>query len=148
MGPHGNFVWPDLQIFQDYVNWPSHSNDGFCIWKHLLNHIWVTETLNRPQKRPNNGGICEAVYPLFYSNVLLYLYILSVLSVPTLSIPSKSRGSRPGYRRQFFVNGKIVFFYLQLNYIISYDDCNGLPDTVRCIIGKTYNWVKKVSLWV
>ena len=34
-------------------SWLSHSNDRFCIWKHLLNHICVTEALNRPQKPPN-----------------------------------------------------------------------------------------------
>ena len=33
----------------DNVSWPPHSNDRFCIWRHLLNHICVTEALHRPQ---------------------------------------------------------------------------------------------------
>ena len=37
---------------EDNVSWPPHSNDRFLIWKHLLNHICVTEALNRPQKPP------------------------------------------------------------------------------------------------
>ena len=37
---------------EDNVSWLKHSNDRFCIWKHLLNHICVTEALNRPQKPP------------------------------------------------------------------------------------------------
>ena len=38
---------------EDNVSWPPCSNNRFCIWKHLLNHIWVTEALSRPQKPPN-----------------------------------------------------------------------------------------------
>ena len=38
---------------EDIVSWPPFSNDHFGIWKHLLNPIWVTEALNRPQKDPN-----------------------------------------------------------------------------------------------
>ena len=38
---------------EDNVSWPPHSNDCFCLWKHLLNHICITEALYRPQKPPN-----------------------------------------------------------------------------------------------
>ena len=55
---------------EDNVSWLPHYNDSFCIWKHLLNHIWVTEAWNRPKKRPNMVLICDAVYyPL--SNIII-----------------------------------------------------------------------------
>ena len=38
---------------EDNVSWLPLSNDRFCIWKHPLNYICVTEALNRPQKPPN-----------------------------------------------------------------------------------------------
>ena len=38
---------------EDNMSWAPRSNDRFGVWKHLLNHMWVTEALNRPQKRPN-----------------------------------------------------------------------------------------------
>ena len=38
---------------KDNVSWPQHFNDCFCIWKHIFNHIWVTEALKKPQKTPN-----------------------------------------------------------------------------------------------
>ena len=38
---------------EDNMSGPPNSNDRFCIWKHLLNHICVTEALNRPQNPPN-----------------------------------------------------------------------------------------------
>ena len=65
---------------EDNVSWLPHSNDRFCIWKHLLNHICVT----RPQKPQIWWYImvsflnhlasvlservltCEAVYPLCF----------------------------------------------------------------------------------
>ena len=34
---------------EDSVSSPPGSNVRFGKWKHLLNHIWVTEALNRPQ---------------------------------------------------------------------------------------------------
>ena len=46
------------------MSWPPHSNDSFCIRKHLLNYIWVTEAINRPQKPPNmvlyHGKFCQS----------------------------------------------------------------------------------------
>ena len=47
---------------ENNVSWPPRSNDRFCIWKYLLNHIWFTEALNRPQKSPNmvpNGKFAQ-----------------------------------------------------------------------------------------
>ena len=38
---------------EDNVSWLPHSNDCFCIWKHRLNHVWVTDALHRPKKPPN-----------------------------------------------------------------------------------------------
>ena len=38
---------------EDNLSWSWCSNDQFGKWKHLLNHIWVNATLNRPQKHPN-----------------------------------------------------------------------------------------------
>ena len=38
---------------EDNVSWLPRSNNRFCIWKHFLNHIWVTEAKYRPQKPPN-----------------------------------------------------------------------------------------------
>ena len=35
---------------EDNVSWLPHSNNCLCILKHLLNHICVTEALNRPLK--------------------------------------------------------------------------------------------------
>ena len=35
---------------EDNVSWLPHSNNCLCILKHLLNHICITEALNRPQK--------------------------------------------------------------------------------------------------
>ena len=35
---------------EDKVSWLSRSNNHFAMWKPLLNHIWVPEALNRPQK--------------------------------------------------------------------------------------------------
>ena len=41
-----NFLFPDW-------SWPPHSKYYFSIWEHLLNHICVTEALNRCQKGLN-----------------------------------------------------------------------------------------------
>ena len=38
---------------EDNVSWLPRSNNRFDIWKHLLNHILVTEALNMPQKCPH-----------------------------------------------------------------------------------------------
>ena len=56
---------------KDNVSWPPCSNDRFDISKHLLNHVWVTEAVSWPQKRPNSQypvwarASGEAIYPLF-----------------------------------------------------------------------------------
>ena len=78
--------WPKLMFFwrdRNNGSWPPRSYDFFCILKHLLNHICVTEALNRSQKPPNMvlyhgkftqpfsqypvwaGLTCGAVYPLY-----------------------------------------------------------------------------------
>ena len=80
---------------EDNVSWLPHSNDRFCIWKHRLNHIYVTEALHRLQKPPNikvsflnhiaivlseRGLTCGAVYILSQLNNLLYLVFYSQAS--------------------------------------------------------------------
>ena len=77
---------------KDTVSGPPHSNDRFCMWKHLLNHIWVTEALNRPQigccmvcflnhifsilykHRPTCGAVYSLVYRWFYYLIHVLLY--------------------------------------------------------------------------
>ena len=67
---------------EDNVSWPPHSNDHFCIWKHLLNHIWVTEALNRPKKVPNmvsclSAGLDEEPFTIPCINPLYHLLKIS-----------------------------------------------------------------------
>ena len=50
----------------------THFNYHFGIWEHLLNPIWVTEELIRPQKGPNivlNGEFLPPynMFGLFYT---------------------------------------------------------------------------------
>ena len=49
-------LWPELMVFwpiQDSISWSPRSNNPFGIWKHLLNLMWVSEVINRPQKGPH-----------------------------------------------------------------------------------------------
>ena len=65
---------------EDNMSLPQLSNVSFGMWEHLLNYIWVTVALNRPQIwwymvsflnhiasiLSERGLTCGAVYPLFH----------------------------------------------------------------------------------
>ena len=113
---------------EDNVSWLQHSNDRFCIWKHLLNHICVTEALNRPQKPPNmvlyHGKFsqrfsqypvcapltCGAVYPLFIVSYGIVLYGMALHSLMITSLISQD----DIYQR------KLVFFWKIILCLISF----------------------------
>ena len=70
---------------EDNVSWLPHSNDCFCIWKHLLNHICVTEESTRPQKPPNMVVYqCKFSQPYSQCPVWARAYVQSRLSLVVL----------------------------------------------------------------
>ena len=116
---------------EDNVSWPPHSNDRFCIWKHILNHICITEELNRPQNPPNmvlyngkfsqsyilyeRGLTCGAVYPLSYfsSSTPNSTHIFTPTSTPN-STPNSTRISHP----PFTPNSSILLLLIQERHLL------------------------------
>ena len=64
---------------EDSVSLPPRSNDRFGIRKYLLKHVWVTEALNRPQKRPI---WCYKVS--FFNHIVSILYERGLQAKPTI----------------------------------------------------------------
>ena len=102
---------------EDNVSWPPRSNDRFCIWKHLLNHIWVTKALNRPQKPPNMmlyHGISWHIASILSERGLrfgavyypLYPYIL--FSRRWIFVASKPAADSPACASQPWASGRLV----------------------------------------
>ena len=69
---------------EDNVSLLPRSNERFGIWKPPLNHIWVTEVLNRPQKCPNMGLYFMFSQPYIQHPVRARGYLRSRLSLVLL----------------------------------------------------------------
>ena len=66
---------------EDNMSWPPCSNNRFGIRKHLLNHILVTEAINRPQKSPNMVLYGMLSQPYIQYPVRARAYVRSRLSL-------------------------------------------------------------------
>ena len=70
---------------EDNMSWLPHSNNCLCILKQLLNHICVTEALNRPQKTLNMV-LYHGKFSQPYSQYAVWMraYVRSRLSLVTV----------------------------------------------------------------
>ena len=79
--------WPKLMAqMEDSVSLPPRSNDRFGIRKYLLKHVWVTEALNRPQKRPIWWYKVS-----FFNHIVSILYERGLQAEPSISCDSHQK---------------------------------------------------------
>ena len=117
---------------EDSVSWPPRSNERFIIWKHILNYIWVTEALNRPQKRPNMVSFLNHKVSILYESglqaepsfpCLLFIEILNI-TLEGITV-SKAAG--------------------KFNLMSSF--CKALAESLRKIQNKKVNMKHKFDFW-
>ena len=132
----------------DNVSWPPRSNDRFIIWKPLLNHIWVTETLNRPQKHPNMVLFGMFSEPYIQYPVQAQAYVRSCLfpcsrhhSVLLIKIHS------PYYTMKFTLFTMLQLaihhscgHHTQMNYESNYGSCGPWKEQYR------FGWLKFINI--